>query len=61
MKTPAARAAWLTARGFLDKYISPTNLTLTYAQSFLSTGSPLNVNGKRYKNQTDGEKDQNKF
>lgn len=60
MKNPKDKAAWLTARGFFDKYISLDNFTLTYAQTFVAPGSPLNIDGKRYKNRTDGEKEQQK-
>jgi len=31
MKDASAKKAWLTARGFFDKYISSDNFTLTYA------------------------------
>jgi hypothetical protein len=60
MKGPLDKKAWKSARGFFDKYISSDNFTLTYAQSFLAPGTPLNIDGKRYKNKTDGEKEQEK-
>lgn len=58
MGDPTSKKAWLSARGFLDKYVSAENYTLTYAQSYLQPASPLNVGGRRYKNQTDGELEQ---
>jgi len=57
----AEKTAWLTARGSFDKYISADNFTLTYAQTVLQPASPLNVGGKRYKNQTDEEQAQFKI
>lgn len=59
-KEPKALATWNTAKGLFDKYISPDNFTLTYAQTMAVPGSPLNIDGKRYKNLTDGETEQNK-
>lgn len=60
MKGVEERKAWLTARGFFDKYISADNFTLTYAQTILTPGRPLVVDGKRYMNKTDGENEQKK-
>ena len=60
MKGAEEKKAWLTARGFFDKYISADNFTLTYAHTLLTPGTPLNINGKRYMNKTDGKKEQTK-
>ena len=56
MKGLDERKAWLTARGFFDKYISANNFTLTYAQTMLTPGTPLVINGTRYMNKTDNKK-----
>lgn len=55
MTDPRYKAQWAAVKGYFDKYLSKDNLKITYAQTYLAPGTPLNVDGKRYKNQTDDE------
>ncbi len=44
-----------------DKYVSPTNLTLSYVRTVFSLGAPLEVNGVRYANTSDRESEQEEY